>query len=267
MSFWGKRIVITCGSGGLGRPIVRKLLDEGAEVAILSRNPAAERISGIQHLAVDLATLDGIANAASFVERERPDILINMAGTQYFGPIDEQSLDAMHANYMVNLIAPAALSRASVAFMKKRNSGQIAFVGSILGSIPLAHFTSYSSAKGGLRTFSEALRRELAARNIAITYIAPRAMRTGMLSSDMQKCAELTGMRVDAPEQVAQKVLSAIQYRRREVYIGVPEQLLVRLNLVLPQLVDAAVAPVDRKVAAFFIDKGRTNRRKELRHA
>lgn len=253
MGFSGKRVVLTGGSGGLGRPVVAKLVNAGAEVTVLSRNSVGDGMTRIRHVAVDLATMDGIAGAASLVEQEKPDILISMAGTQYFGPVEKQSLDAMHASYMINLIAPVALCRASVSSMKSRNSGQIAFVGSILGSIPFAHFAVYSSAKGGLRAFSEALRRELAGTNIAVTYVAPRAMRTGMLTSDLQKYAELTGMKIDTPEHIASRVLSAIQGRKKEVYIGFPEQLLVRLNSVLPHIVDAAVAAGDRKAAAFFI--------------
>jgi short-subunit dehydrogenase len=253
MEFSGKRVFLTGGSGGLGRPTAAKLVNAGADVTVLSRNWTNDGIAAIRHVGVDLATKEGIATATSLVEREMPDILINMAGTQFFGPIEKQSLEAMHAGYMINLIAPAALCCASVTFMKQRNSGQIAIVGSILGSIPFAHFTAYSSAKGGLRAFSEALRRELAGTNIAVTYVAPRAMRTGMLTSEMQKYAELTGMKVDAPERVATRVLSAIQQRKKEVYIGFPEQLFVRLNAVLPRVVDAAVATGDRKAAALFI--------------
>lgn len=253
MGFSGQRIVLTGGSGGLGRPVVAGLVNAGAEVVVLSRNWMDDGISHIRHIAVDLATMRGIAKAALIVEEEKPDILINMAGTQYFGPVEKQPLEAMHANYMINLIAPAALCRACMAFMKARNSGQIVIVGSILGSIPLANFAAYSSAKGGLRVFSEALRRELAGTKIAVTYVAPRAMRTGMLTADVQKYAKLTRMNIDAPEQVADRVMRAIRRRKREVYVGLPERLLVQLNSVLPQLVDAAVAAGDRRAAALFL--------------
>jgi short-subunit dehydrogenase len=73
-----------------------------------------------------------------------------------------------------------------------------------------------------------------------------------MLSSKMQKYAALTGMNVDAPEHVAQRVLNAVEQRRKEVYIGFPEQLFVRLNAILPRVVDAAVVSGDRKAAALF---------------
>ena len=70
----------------------------------------------------DLSTAEGIAEASAILERDEPDILINMAGTQYFGPAEGQSLEAMLASYMVNLVAPAALCRAALGTMKRRNS-------------------------------------------------------------------------------------------------------------------------------------------------
>jgi short-subunit dehydrogenase len=252
MDFSRQRVFLTGGTGGLGQPITAELVNADAEVTVVSRRPT-DQGTAARHIAADLATLEGIAEASAIIEREEPDILINMAGTQYFGPVERQSLDAMHASYMVNLIAPAALCRATLGAMKRCNSGQIVNVGSIFGSIPFAHFAAYSSAKAGLRALSEALRRELAGTEIAVTYVAPRAIQTGMLSFDMQKYATLTGMNVDTPEHVARRVLKAIWQRKKEVYIGFPEQLFVRLNAVMPRVVDAAVASGDRKAAALFI--------------
>jgi short-subunit dehydrogenase len=251
MNLSRKRIFLTGGSGGLGRLLAAELVNAGAEVTVVSRRPG-DKPPAARHIAADLSTSDGIAEASAIVERAEPEILVNMAGTQYFGPAESQSLEAMLASYMVNLMAPAALCRAALGTMKRRNSGQIVNIGSIFGSISFAHFASYSSAKAGLRALSEALRRELAGTEIAVTYVAPRAIQTGMLSSEMQQYAALTGMNVDAPERVAHKILKAIRQRRKEVYIGFPEQLFVRLNAIMPRLVDIAVAGGDRKAAALF---------------
>ena len=252
MPFMGKRIVLTGGSGGLGRLVAAALVRDGADLTVMSRTRHDEGTSVSEHAAVDLSSAEGINEASAIVASKEPDILINMAGVQYFGPAERQSFDAMHAGYMVNLLAPAALCRACLAAMKRRNSGQIANIGSIVGSIPLAHFAAYSSAKAGLRAFSEALRRELAGTEIAVTYVAPRAVRTGMLTPEIKKYAELTGMKSDAPEAVAARIVTAIGKRERDVYIGFPERILVRVNAVLPRLVDAAVAGGDRKATRLF---------------
>jgi short-subunit dehydrogenase len=249
----GKRIVLTGGSGGLGRLVAEEFLREGADLTVLSRGPAGNAAGEMRHVAADLSTIEGIAEAAAIVARDEPDILINMAGVQYFGPAEKQSFEDMHAGYMVNLVAPAELCRACLPAMKRRNSGQIANIGSIFGSIALAHFAAYSSAKAGLRAFSEALRRELADTAIDVTYVAPRAVRTGMLTAEIKKYAALTGMNIDAPEIISKRIVTAIKQRRKDVYIGFPEQIFVRLNAVLPRLVDAAVAGGDRKATSLFV--------------
>jgi short-subunit dehydrogenase len=251
MNFLRQRIFLTGGNGGLGRPLTAELISAGADVTVVSRRPG-DNCHPTRHIPADLSTAESIAHASAILEREEPDILINMAGTQYFGPTEGQSLEAMLASYMVNLMAPAALCRAALRTMKRRNSGQIVNIGSIFGSIPFAHFAAYSSAKAGLRALSEALRRELVGTNIAVTYVAPRAVQTSMLSSQTQKYAALTGMKVDDPVRVTHKILMAIRQRRKEVYIGFPEQFFVRLNAIMPRVVDAAVASSDRKAAALF---------------
>jgi short-subunit dehydrogenase len=170
-----------------------------------------------------------------------------MAGVQHFGLVERQSIEAMQAGYMVNLVAPAALSRACLPFMKRRDAGQIANIGSIFGSLPFGHFTAYSSAKAGLRAFSEALRRELAGTKIAITYVAPRAVRTAMLTPQIHEYAKRTGMNIDLPAAVASTIVTAISKRRKDVHIGFPERIFARLNGLWPRLVDTVVAVSGRR--------------------
>src|ERR1700722_14590956 len=252
MALFGKRIILTGGSGGLGQRVVAELLREGAGVTVMSRTWTGGGDNQVRHVAVDLSTQDGIAEASMVVARDEPDILVNMAGVQYFGPAEDQLFEDMHNSYMVNLVAPAALCRACLSAMKRRNAGQIANIGSIFGSIPLAHFAAYSSAKAGLRAFSEALRRELAGTEISVTYVAPRAVRTPMLTPEIQQYAELTRMNIDPPEIISKRIVAAVKQRKKDVYIGFPERLFVRLNAVMPRLVDAAVAGNDRKAMKLF---------------
>lgn len=257
-----KRIVLTGGSGGLGQLVAAEFLREGADLTIMSRTWIGNDAIRARHLSVDLSTPAGITEASAIVAREEPDILINMAGVQYFGPAEGQSPDKMYAGYMVNLVAPVTLCQACLGFMKRRNSGQIVNIGSIFGSMPLGHFAAYSSAKAGLRAFSEALRRELAGTKIAVTYIAPRAVRTGMLTPQIQKYAEATGMNVDTPSAVSKRIVQVISQRKKEIHIGFPERIFVRLNALFPRLVDTAVASSDRKAKRLFAAQDFATRRR-----
>ena len=249
MSFADKRIMLTGGSGGIGELTAAALMREGADVAVVSRSDGPR---GARHIRADLATMDGIAQACRIAAREDPDILINMAGVQFFGPAETQPLEDLRSGYNVNLVAPVALCNACLPAMRRRNAGQIVNIGSILGSIGCAHFASYSSAKAGLRAYSEALRRELVGTAVSVTFVAPRAVRTRMIARELEAYAQLVGMNIDLPGDVAAKIVDAVRRRKKDVYIGFPERILVGLNAVLPRLIDAAVASRDRRTGRLF---------------
>ena len=251
MPFEAKRILLTGGSGGIGSLIRRQLEYEGARVTVLDREPPVMGASFLQH---DLSSPQGIEAAAAAVAERPWDILVNLAGIQHFGPLCAQSPEHLLASYMVNLVAPVRLTQAVLPGMREQGVGQIVNVGSIFGSINFAHFVTYSSAKAGLRGFSQALRRELAGSGVDVTYVAPRAVRTALNSAKVMEFAGLTGMNMDAPEPTARRIIDAIRARRRDAYLGFPEAIFVRLNAILPGLVDRALAGNDRKAALLFSD-------------
>jgi len=159
MSLEGKRVVLTGGTRGIGTFVAKELKAQGANVLVVGRRPP-ELVAG-RFLKGDLSTATGVAHIAAALVAESPDILINMAGTQFFGPFEQESSEHVQASFMVNLLAPVLLTQSIVPAMKFRGTGHIVNVGSIFGSINYPHFVTYSSAKGGLRAFSEALRREV----------------------------------------------------------------------------------------------------------
>jgi short-subunit dehydrogenase len=245
-----RKIVLSGSSGGIGQRVGARLLERGASLATISRS--ASGLPDARHLIADLSTEAGRKSAVAFVEGEQPDVLINLAGVQYFGPAEQQSSSDVEATYAVNLIAPVLLSRAVLPAMKRKRSGQIVNIGSILGSIGFACFATYSSSKAGLRLFSEALRREVADAGIVVTYVAPRAARTGLITRKVAQYAGLTGMAIDEPDGVANRIVDAVERGDKEVFFGRAEPFFVRLNGALPRLVDFFLANNDRKAGALF---------------
>ena len=250
MSLSSRKIIMTGASGGIGRHVADLLLRHQAELITISRS--TDGPDGARHLRYDLSTDLGIARACAIVADEQPDIILNLAGIQYCGPVDQQSLDEIRAVYTINLIAPVALCNAALPGMRQRKNGQIVNIGSTFGSIPFANFVSYSSAKAGLRAYSEALRRELIDTGIAVTYIAPRAVRTPIINRRVEQYAQITRMAVDDAPSVAARIVTAIEQRKKDVYFGLPESLFARLNALMPRFVDRCVARNDRKVRRLF---------------
>ena len=189
-----KSVLITGASGGLGALVAAELAAGGAHVVAIGRHRPSGVDGFLQH---DLSSPEGIEAAARAVSGRRWDILVNLAGVQHFGPVEAETAESLLSGYLVNLVAPVRLTQAVMPAMKARGAGQIVNIGSIFGSINFAHFATYSSAKAGLRGFSQALRRELAGTGVDVTYVAPRAVRTAMVSDRVLEFAKLTQMRVD----------------------------------------------------------------------
>jgi short-subunit dehydrogenase len=245
----GRSIVLTGAAGGIGSLVARGLRAAGASVTGVDRAECAECS---ESLVADLASTQGAQQLARQLAARRVDVLINLAGVQYFGPFDRQDPAAVAAGYAVNLTAPTLLAQAVLPQMKERAGGQIVNIGSVFGAIPFAHFVTYSAAKAGLRALSEALRRELAGSGVRVTHIAPRAVRTPFNTAAVMRFAEITRMNMDPPELVAGRIVASVLRPVDQVVIGFPESLFVRINALAPRLVDRALGANDRKAAGLF---------------
>lgn len=252
MSLKGKHFIVTGGAGGIGQHLCTKLMAQHARVTVIDRAIslpfAAELLQG------DLSTEIGIKSIAAQLATTRVDALINLAGVQYFGLFEQQDPGQLQLHYQINVVAPMLLTQAVIPQMKQRKSGHIINIGSTFASIPFAHFVTYSSAKAGLKAFSEALRRELVDDGITVTYVAPRAVKTKLNNEKVMQLAQLTHMKMDEPEWVAQHIVTAILALHKDVYLGFPEKLFVRLNALLPRLLDKALLKNNRLAASLFKD-------------
>ena len=257
MRLRGKRAVITGGSGGIGAPLVGMLLAEGAEVTLIGRQPHGD--AAALHVMADLAAEAGVEVACRAVAEAAPEILVCLAGVQYFGPFAAQSATEIETAYRVNLVAPAALANAALPGMIARKSGHILFAGSVFGSVPFAHFAAYSSTKAGLAAMALALRREYEGHGIAFTCAVPRAVKTAMANDTIRRFAAAAGFRFDAPADVARRICDVLARGSGEVGPGLPESLLMRLNALAPGLASRALAGNDRKARHLLSESMRSS--------
>lgn len=245
----GKRIAITGAAGGIGAPVAALLRDAGAHVTGIDR---VECGSCDASIVTDLSDDAQLAQLADNLAADCPDILINIAGIMRFGLHESQPTEALALCYRVNLLVPAVLARAVAGPMRKRGSGQIVHIGSVLGSIPYPWFAAYSSSKAGLAALSQALRRELIGTGVKVTHISPRAARTPFNSGEVNRFLELTGMKADAPDWVAGRIVAAILAGRETVSIGAMERIYAAINAIAPKLIDNGLAGQVRKARAEF---------------
>lgn len=256
------RVLLTGACGGIGRETALRLATAGARLALAGRDPVV-----LEDLRVEIAKRGG--HASTFVvdicqpdgpERIKQeamatlggiDVLVNNAGVLDFKSFAKQSPEAIRLIYMINVIGPVLLTQAVLPYMLEQGRGQIVNIGSTFGSIAFAYFGAYSSSKFAMRGFSEALRRELAGSGVKVTYVAPRATRTSLNTAPVYRMCEALGMSMDAPEKVAGYIVRAIQRDATDVYIGWPESLFVRINSIVPRIVDLALRKQHRQMSKF----------------
>ncbi|MCF4997181.1 SDR family oxidoreductase [Pseudomonas syringae] len=239
------RVVLTGASGGIGLAIATALCAAGARVLAVGRHqepllPLLERYpQNLQWVAADLTSLGDRRKVLAAAEAVGGvNLLINAAGVNHFAMLEQLDDSDILAMLAVNISTPICLTKLLLPLLKQAENAMVVNVGSTYGSIGYAGYASYCASKFALRGFSEALRRELADTRVSVLYVAPRATRTSMNSAAAQALNDALKSNVDAPRAVASAVIHAIAGDRRDLYLGWPERFFVRLNNLLPHLVD-----------------------------
>jgi short-subunit dehydrogenase len=262
MKLEGKRTILTGAAGGIGVETAKALAAEGAVIALLGRNSVElEKLSnsinsiGGRSLVIETDLLESDQRDAALnhavSELGGVDLLINNAGQQSFRPFAEEDPVVLERIIRLNTITPMLITRRILPQMIDEDRGHIVNIGSTFGSIGFAWFAAYSASKFGLRGFTEALRRELAETNIGVTYVAPRAVKTKLNSSAVYHMAQEVKMNMDEPEMVAARIVDCIIRGKKELYLGFPESLFVRINALFPRLVDRALFKQNLKMSPF----------------
>jgi short-subunit dehydrogenase len=247
----GRGVLLTGASGGIGQCLALRLAEAGATVYAVGRRAdalhalaARARPGAIRPVVADLATADGI-NAVRRAVAAAPipvSLLILGAADSRFGLFEHSSVVDVQAQVATNLVAPMLLVRALLPCLMRLPEAGVVGIGSTFGSLGYPGFAAYSASKFGLRGFLEALAREHADTPLRVQYLSPRATRTALNSVAVDAMNAELGVAVDDADQVAAALLEAIEAGTRRRQLGWPERLFARLNGLLPELVDRALA-------------------------
>jgi short-subunit dehydrogenase len=252
MSLPGSRVLLTGAAGGIGRAMALQLLKEGAHVLLVDRDARALDSVALT-LAIEgdrfetyVADLTSRSARTALCDEARSwhggiNLLINNAGVNPFALFEDLSPDQIDLSLAINLQAPMHLCRELLPHLRTQRSAAIVNVGSVFGSIGYPGYVAYSTTKFAIRGFTEALRRELADCGVSVQYLAPRATRTSINSAAVESMNAQLGVAMDPPERVALELVALLTRHRASAVVGWPEKLFVRLNAILPRVVDRAV--------------------------
>jgi short-subunit dehydrogenase len=190
-----KIALVTGGSAGIGLATARQLAGLGTRVALVARTEktlrdAAQELGG-EAFVCDMSDLPSVAALpARVVERMGAlDIVVNNAGLHHRGPLLSIEPLALGDMITVNLAAPVVLCRAAVPHLRK--PGSIVNVASLSGMVPLRLQVTYGASKAGLRSFSRALRDELAGTGITVSVVSPGPVDTGFFGEELERVADV----------------------------------------------------------------------------
>lgn len=248
MQLTNKRILVTGASGGIGSALCRQLESADVQLIISGHNEdALSRFHASLHrqhdiVAADISTQAGCLEILEICKLNGGiDGMINLAGVMDFDMFESQSSSVIEHILLTNTVAPITLCHLLLPLLKQKSESVILNVGSIFGSIGHPGFSVYCASKAAIKTFSEALSRELADSAVTVSYVAPRATSTRLNSEKVNALNAALGNKADTPEYVAAQIVEVLKSGQNHRYLGWPEKLFVRINAILPGLVHKAL--------------------------
>jgi 2-hydroxycyclohexanecarboxyl-CoA dehydrogenase len=206
--------LVTGGTRGIGAAVAKRLVAEGMDVFVNSRDEEAAGACaaniGARALAFDVA--DAQAVAAAIANIGTVDVLVNNAGRDdEFAFFTDTTPERWRRMLAVNLEGVMASTHAILPAMQRARYGRIVNVGSEAGRIGSNGNAAYAAAKGGVIAFTKSIARENARYGITCNGIAPGPIDTPLLrewpQARIEKVAATTLLRrLGTPEEVAAAV-------------------------------------------------------------
>ena len=179
-----KTVLITGASSGIGRHSAIHLAERGYKVIIVARNMnrleetirnAPSIASNMHPYKVDVSESDSLTKTANLILKEwgHIDVLVNNAGYGLKGPLEFLEMWEIQKQFQTNVFGLMEFTKLFIPQMRRRGTGTIINISSVLGRMPLPFNGAYSASKFALEGLSENLRLELAPFGISVSIIAP----------------------------------------------------------------------------------------------
>jgi len=214
-SLANQKIIITGGTKGIGKALTLALIKQGANVAVVSRNPDQSLVDlGAKFYAQDLGELAEVKIAiANLVDRlGGVDTLVNCAGMGYVGNLKEMPLADFQKVLDLNLLSVWQACVGVLPKMRSQKSGKIINVASIAAKQAFPGWGAYSASKFALLGMTQALAAEESSHGIQVMSICPGSVDTPLwdtlepeVSAQFDRSAMLTA------ETVASTIITMLQ--------------------------------------------------------
>ena len=235
----GKSVLITGTSTGIGRAAAGMLAAKGYRVLATMRSPEKGRdlaeeakANGWDLGVVPLDVRDDASVRTALEQAGDIDVLVNNAGFEVWGPLEEMTVDDLKDQFETNVYGPFRLITAVLPRMRRRGGGVIVNVSSVAGRVSAPLNGLYSASKFALEALSETIHYETGHFGVRCHIVEPGGVATPFpdnrrlvgaaagdegspyreLITQWESAAErLTGGARAQPEEVAAAILEAIE--------------------------------------------------------
>jgi len=216
----GRRAVVTGGASGIGRATARRMVEEGATVAVIDVDgDGAQTMAkepGISGFEADVTDPDGLRGAVDSAAEAMGGIttLFNNAGIGNLSPLHEWDPVEWNRLIAVNLTGVYLGFRAAIPHILASGGGSIVSTASISGTRPAAGEAPYSAAKAGVTAITASAALEYGP-SIRVNAVAPGMIRTALtapllslLPHEQERYERTTPVgRIGEPEDIADVVV------------------------------------------------------------
>jgi NAD(P)-dependent dehydrogenase (short-subunit alcohol dehydrogenase family) len=187
--------VVTGTSSGIGYEtsllLAQNQITTYATMRDVSKGDKLKEIAFKEKIPLNVAQLDvnddsSVNSAINNIinEKGRIDIVVNNAGYDLFGSLEESSLEEIKQQFETNVFGVIRTTKAVIPTMRKQGNGTIVNISSVGGIIGLLPFTTaYHASKFAIEGFTESLRQELSDFNINIILIEPGNISTNFVNN------------------------------------------------------------------------------------
>ena len=208
-----RRTLVTGGARGIGAAIAQTLVEAGYEVLVTGTSPDEGRApKGCAYRRCDFSDPGGLEAFARDLATRDVEILVNNAGINKIGPLDQYDPEDFAKIQQVNVTAPFVLCRAVIPGMRQRKFGRIVNIASIFSLVSKAGRSAYSTSKFGLFGLTRALALEVAADNVLVNCLSPGFVETQMTTRTLGErgvkdvLTQIPLGRLAQPQEIARSV-------------------------------------------------------------
>ncbi len=253
MKISGSTIIVTGASSGIGKACAQILASAGAKVILLARNQ--ENLESVKQMieksggqawvfAVDLGDQNAVCQVAGEIQNQlgTPNAIVHSAGLGRWLWLEETDPDEVRIMMDAPFFGALWLTQAFLSSMLEKRQGRIVFIGSPAAWVAWSGATVYAASRWALRGLYESLRADLVGTGVGVSMVVPGQVKSPYFEHNPGVTERFPSLGkfipIVTPEEVARAVQTVLMRESRMIVLPWLMDAFLKLNQVLPRLVE-----------------------------